>query len=248
MKNKSPAIVLICLLAVACNKPLPDYSNAAFSYTVTGITDITVPSNGYVDLTANMTVLSGLAQNEPVTLTFKGMPANVYIKENDTSFLLNHALSDSFGARNAIQGTYPMQAIFSNKSAGDQTYNFNLVITAPVNRVSEVVGYYYPSSSCGKNIYVSCQIDSLSHTSDSIMLIDRTSTSYSSYGTFDTCYGIVDCCTNTFVIPPQNVQGVMVSGNGSFNAIAAPNSTVTLNRTFTTDSSSYPCDITLSQE
>ena len=243
MRDNNPAIIFLCLLAMACNKPLPDYSNQPFAYTVTGIKDISIPANDYTDLTASINIIAGFAQNEPVTVTFKGMPANVYIQENGTSFLLNHELVDSIGARNAIQGTYPMQAVFSNKSAGSQTYNFNLTITPPINRVAEVAGYYYPSSSCGENIYVSCQIDSLSHTSDSIMIIDRTSKSNSSYGTFDTSYGIVDCCTNTFIIPLQNVQGMMVSGNGLFSG-----STVLLSRTFTTDSSSYPCIVTLGQQ
>jgi len=143
---------------------------------------------------------------------------------------------------------YPMQAVLNNATAGTKTYNFNLTVTPPVDRVAKVDGYYYPSNSCGAYIYVSCEIDSVPGSPGQIMLIDRTSPDAASYGTFDTTYGIVDCCTNTFVIPSQNVQGVTVSGNGTFNGQASPYATVTLNRTFTTGATSIPCTVTLTQD
>ena len=234
-------------MASACNKPLPDYSHRAFDFTVKGISDISIPANDFIDFYPTVNIISGFAENNPVTVVFNGIPPNVFLQKNNFSILLNNNISDSFGARNASQGTYPIQAVFSNPVTGSKTYNFNLTITAPVNRVALVSGYYYPSGSCGEYIYVSCTIDSVPGVPNGIMIIDRTSTSYSSYGTFDTTYGTVDCCTNTFVIPSQNVQGVTVSGSGSFNAQASPYGRVILNRTFITDTSNYQCNVTLSQ-
>ena len=248
MKAKRIILSLISVFAIGCNKPLPDYPHQPFDFTVTGIKDISVAANDFIYFAASIKVTSGPAENEPITVTLSGMPANVGLKENGYSFLLNYDMSDSLGARNATPGTYPMHAVFSNATAGSKTYDFNLIVAAPVDRVGKLAGYYYPSNSCGENIYVSCEIDSVPGTPNGIMLIDRTSTSSSTYGTFDTSYGTVDCCSNTFVLPLQNVHGVMISGNGTFNAQSAPYGRVTLNRTFTTPTNTYPCIVTLSQQ
>jgi len=241
MKNKALIFFLVCFIAVSCNKPLPDYSGQPFDFTVSGLTDISIPANDFIFFNPTVTIVSGDAANEPVTVTFKGTPFNVILK-NDFSFRLNYDLMDSFGARNATPGTYPMQAIFSNPSAGTKTYNFNLTITDPVNRVAEVCGGYYPSNNCGNNIYISCNIDSVAGAQGKIRFINRTTTNMSAYGTFDTSYGMVDCCTNTFVIPTQKVQGGTISGYGTFNE----NKMVIINKTVTTDTTSYYCIITLS--
>ena len=236
------------IVAIGCNKPLPDYSHQQFDFTVTGIKDISVPANDFIYFNPSINVTSGFAENQQVFVTLSGAPANVYLQKNGYSFLLNYTMQDSIGARNAAPGIYEMHAVFSNASAGSKTYDFNLIVTSPIDRVGKLAGYYYPSNSCRENIYVSCEIDSVPGIPNGIMLIDRTSTSSSTYGTFDTCYGTVDCCSNTFVIPLQNVQGTMISGNGSFNAESAPYSRVILNRTFTTPTNTYPCTVTLSQE
>ncbi len=246
MRKKIAVLLLLC--AAGCNKPLPDYSKQPFDFSVTGITDVSVPANDLVWFSPSINVISGFAESQPVSVTLSGAPANVIIQKNNYSFLLNYTMRDSFGARNATPGTYAMQAVFSNASAGTKTYNFNLIVTAPIDRVAKVAGYYYPSNSCGANIYVSCEIDSLPGVPNGIMLIDRTAQSSSTYCTFDTCYGTVDCCSNTFMIPSQNVQGVTISGSGSFNGEESPYSQVILNRTFTTAASTYPCTVTLTQE
>jgi hypothetical protein len=239
--------LLFFCFAVSCNKPLPDYSHQPFDYSVTGISDVSVAANNFVFFNSSINIVSGFAEHEPVTVSFKGLPANVYLKSDNYSVLLNYVMSDSIGARNATPGVYPVQMILNNTTAGSKIYNFNLTITAPISRVAEVAGYYYPSNSCGSNIYVSCEIDPVQGTPGKVMLIDRTSLSDTSYGTFDTCYGYVDCCANTFTVPSQNVQGTTVSGSGSFNAQSAPYNVVILNRTFAKGSSSYSCTVTLSQ-
>ncbi len=139
-----------------------------------------------------------------------------------------------------------MQAVFSSP-AGAKTYNFNLTVGPPVNRVANVLGYFYPSNSCWNNIYVSCEIDSVPGVASEIMIIDRTSPNEATYGTFDTTYAFVDCCSNTFVIPTQKVQGITVSGYGSTNMQEPPYKTGTITRTFVTDTATYNCTVTLGQ-
>ena len=246
MSKKVFIFLALYTTALSCNKPLPDYSGQKFDYTVSGLSDIMIPANGYIFFNPTVSIVSGNA-SEQVTVAFKGIPANIFVQKNNFSFRLNYYLMDSFGARNAVPGVYPMQAIFSSPSTGSKTYDFNLTVTDPIDRLAMVCDYYYPTNSCGNNIYVSCQIDSIPGSPGAIMLIDRTSTSYSSYGTFDTCYGTVDCCTNTFVIPTQNVQGVTISGSGSFNNLEYPYKRVLMNRTINTGTSSYSCTVTLYQ-
>jgi len=238
--------VYLCFLASSCNKPLPDYSNQPFDYTVSGINDTTVAANDYVFIHPNVTLVSGDAAANPITLTFKGLPTGVYLDNNGFSFRLNHYLSDSFGAHNAAQGVYPLQAVF-NSAAGIKTYNFNLTVGPPVNRVANVTGGFYPESSCWPGIYVSCEIDSVPGTPGKIMIIDRISPDEASYGTYDTSYGMVDCCSNTFVIPSQKVLGVTVSGYGSINSVDGTSKGGTLTRTFISDTATYTCIVTLYQ-
>ncbi len=97
-------IVLLFTTAWSCNKPLPNYSNLPFDYSVTGVDDTTVPANSYITLAPSITLLSGDAGANPVTLTYSGMPANVGLSKNGFSFKLNTYLSDSLGARDAAQG------------------------------------------------------------------------------------------------------------------------------------------------
>ena len=79
-----------------------------------------------------------------------------------------------------------------NPSGNPKTYNFNLTIAPPTNRVASVMGGYYPSNSCSNNIYVSCEIDSVPGVPNEIMIIDRVSDNPQHYGTFDTAYATVD--------------------------------------------------------
>ena len=247
MNTRLHKLIIVLLLATSCNKPLPDYSGQKFDYNVTGVKDITIASNDLAYFYASVTLISGDPISEPVTVTFKGIPDNIIIQKDKFSFRLNYGLMDSFAAHNATPGVYPMQAVFSNPSTDSKVCNFNLIITAPVDRIANIIGYYYPSNSCSGNIYVSCEIDSLPGYPGKIMIIDRTSTNTASYGTFDTSYGMIDCCTNTFVIPSQKVNGVTVSGSGSSNGQNHAYRIISMRRTFVTDTSNYPCIVTLTE-
>jgi len=240
-------VILPLQVIVGCNKPLPNIGSGPFDYTITGVNDTSMSANDNFLFVATINVTSGNPANQPVTITFRGVPANVTIQNDSLTFRLNHELNDSFGAHNATPGTYPMQAIFNSPGTATKTYNFSLIITPPINRVAKVIGGYVPSNSCVNNVYISCEIDSLPGSPGTIMLIDRTSPVISSYGTYDTAYGIVDCCSNTFVIPSQRVQGATVQGYGSFNGLSSPYSEVTLTRTIITDTATYSCIVTLSQ-
>src|SRR5689334_15372612 len=109
------AVILLCILGVAsCNKPLPDYKQGTLDYTISGLRDTTVPSNDKVYFSPKLTLLQGNPSNEPITVTYKGLPANVVAGGNGATFRLNYSYTDSFVAHNAVQGIYPVQAVFTS--------------------------------------------------------------------------------------------------------------------------------------
>jgi hypothetical protein len=242
MKN----IILIFTLAlvlIACNKPLPDLSNLPFSYSVTGIQDVTVPANDAAVFNPSVNLLSGDPRDQPITVTFTGMPKNIIISNNDSSFRLNYSLNSTFYARNAPQGKYPMQVIFTDKNGNTKVYNFNLIITAPLDRVAMFSGYYYPSNACTNALYISCTVQSDASVPNKVLIFD-----YLNGNTYDTTYAIVDCCSNTFTIPSQKVSGATVTGDGTFSGGNYPYKRAELNRTIVTDTATYYCTVTLEQE
>jgi hypothetical protein len=218
MKKISIALCMASFIAVSCNKPLPDYSNKPFDFTISGMKDsIAVAANDFAYFTANINVLSGYPTVQPVTVAYNNIPANVFIKNNNASYKLNYTLQDSFAALNAAPGVYPMQAVFTGAAAGPKVYNFTLTITGPVNWMQKLVGYYYPEpKTLGNKIYVSCEIDSVAGSPGKIRIIDRVSHDRSFYGTFDTSYGWMDCCSGMFSIPSQTINGTTVEGNGYY--------------------------------
>jgi hypothetical protein len=237
------AMLFLSILFASCGKHLPDLPNAPFDYSVWGINDLTIPANDFGWFATDVKVLTGDPGEEPITVTFENVPPNVFIGNSAGSFKANYRYSDSFGVRNGMPGVYPMKAVFSNKTTGVRKYDFNLVITDPVNRVNNFYGGYYPSGNCGYSIYVTCQMDSIPGRPGELRIIDRHSDSYSHYGTFDTTYAVVDCCTNTFIIPSQNVQGTTVEGSGYLTTYGGRR--IIVERHFTNDSLDYHCTVTL---
>ena len=245
MMNKYFAAALLCAIA-ACNKPLPDNDPGPFDYTIAGADSITLPANDRVSFSWSAGLVSGDPTNEPISVSITGLPANVEGTPSVSSFRVNYAPGYTLIARNATPGSYPVSAVFTNAATGTKTHKFNLTITAPINRTAKICGGYYPSNNCGNAVYVSCEIDSIQGIPGKIMLIDRKSKD-GSYGTFDTCYGYVDCCANTFVIPAQTVSGATVSGDGTFNGQSGNYGTILLNKTTVTDTATYKCTVTLSK-
>jgi hypothetical protein len=86
--------LLISVVSASCNKPLPDYSAQPFVYTIAGDTDISVPSNDAGYFFSTLTLASGNAAMQPVTVSFKGIPPNVTLQEDSFSFRLNYSFGD----------------------------------------------------------------------------------------------------------------------------------------------------------
>src|SRR6185437_10262387 len=135
MKNNKLLILFAIILVVACNKPLPQYPVGSFDYKVAGLDDTSLPANDFVIINPQMILLSGNPVNEPLTLTFNGLPQGVTATQNNITFRLNYSIRDTFIARNATPGHYPVQAVFTAPS-GTRSYNFDLAVTPPLNRVA----------------------------------------------------------------------------------------------------------------
>ncbi|MCW3123034.1 MAG: hypothetical protein JWQ38_2526 [Flavipsychrobacter sp.] len=238
----------LLLTIAACNKPLPDPKASAFDYRVTGLQDVSVHANDMVSFSTYIHLLSGNPENEPVTMHFEGLPANVSATPDNITFRLNYNLEYKLTAHNATPGVYPVKAVYSSPNKVAKTYGFNLTITPPLDWMPLICSYYYPTQSCEDGIYVSCQIDSVRGQPGKIRIIDRKSPNPSTYGTFDTCYGYVDCCSGTFVIPRQQVQDKIVEGSGSSNGLMGYQGKVELIKTITTATNTYTCSVTLGHQ
>ena len=58
----------------------------AIDFTVTGIADTSIPANDCIFFNPTITVISGDAATNPVTVTFKGIPDSLIIQKNDFTF------------------------------------------------------------------------------------------------------------------------------------------------------------------
>lgn len=242
MKNRKLLVLLAIVLVAACNKPLPQYPAGSFDYKITGLDDTSLPANDFVIINPQMLLLSGNPVSEPLTLNFNGLPQGVSATQNNVTFRLNYSIRDTFIAHNATPGQYPVQAVFTGPS-GTRSYNFDLTVAPPINRVAEVMGYYYPTNSCTDSQYISCTIDSVPGVPNKISFTDRIGVN--SYVTY---YGMVDCCTDSFTIPAQTVSGAIVQGGGSFTDLSYPYKTVHIHKTITQNGVTIDCIVSLDQE
>jgi hypothetical protein len=258
MKNTLSLLFVASLFAASCGKPRPNPYEQPLSYSVAGISDVTVAANDFSNFPAEINVYSGNPYTESVSASYTGVPANVSIKYHNASFKLSdlptgspgvagfiYMFTDSIAAQNAIPGTYPMQVTFSHAASTPKAYSFNLIITDPVNWMQKLLGYYYPSpQTLGSQIYVSCEIDSVAGMPGKIRIIDRVSPEWSTYGTFDTSYGTMDCCSGSFTIPSQTVHGTTVEGKGYYINEGGQRRWM-LNRNYTNGATSFNSRVTL---
>lgn len=235
------SVFLFCLLVLSCHR-LPDVSVGNFDYTVVDSPSFSLPANDYGVFKTSVNVVSGNANGQVITLNFVGLPTNVTAVKNNFSFYPNTDINDTFIAKNATPGTYPVQAVYSNSTVTTKTYKFNLIVKPPLNRVAELADYYYPSNTCANTKFISCTIDSVPGAPGRVIFIDQID-----IRAYDTAYGIVDCCSNTFTIPVQKVQGNTVSGYGTFSGGLRPYRTALVTKQIVTDTATYNCTFTLSQ-
>ena len=233
----SICISLFCLACLACNKPLPDYSSIPFAYSVSGVQDVTVPSNDRASFSLSIKLISGNAAAHPITLTLRGLPSRVVAADSIT-FRANYNITDSFAAFNATPGTYRIEAFFTSPGTTPIADTFDLVIGPPLYRVAGLAGGFTPSNSCGENVDIGAFFDSIPGLPYQCILVEHLSPGYyTTNAWWDTTYCTIDSFANVITIPSQIVHGATVTGSGYFSA----GSDAVIKRQYVTDTSTYFC-------
>lgn len=151
------AIAAVTLLAIgSCKKneydnnpnTNPNTNPNAISYTVNGVSDVKVPSNGGKGtLSLSIALVSGT--QETVTLSLSGVPDKVNAEFSSASGTPAFTSTLTLTSNNAAQGTYPITLTGTSASNVKKTVNFNLIVEKPTDCAAAMVGNFTGTMSCG---------------------------------------------------------------------------------------------------
>lgn len=211
-------LVLLSFAAVAIASCKKKSENTATplsmpTYTVDGIHDLTITYNS---TTRSMVVLPVTVQYQdslqrPVTLSLSELPAGITM-DNDwvttgyPTFSTVLTFYDT-SANKAANGTYPL-TLTASGSAGAKTYTFNLKVVEEQSCSADIIDNYSDCNSNCSGFY-----------RDTIYA-DASVTNKIWFKNFDRTgkkvYAMYKCADNSFIIPPQVVDGEVFSGKGFY--------------------------------
>jgi hypothetical protein len=121
-------IFTLIVVFACCSKK----SNNSTSYTVNGLTDVTVMQ--YQDTTIAVAVAVSFVggTQEAVTLTPSNLPAGVTVTPASTSGTPTFATTFSFHTDMQSTGSFPITINASSASSGTKTFKFNLIVSPGV--------------------------------------------------------------------------------------------------------------------
>ena len=195
-----------------------------FGYTVTGLSDITIPQ--YVDTTITLPVSVGYVQGtaETVTLTPAAPPAGVTVVPTPASGV--PGFSSDIALHSAINtpGTYPVTINSSSASTSTQAHTFNIIVTASSNCAPEITGTYTGNTVCaswtGMGTGTQANETIVSGGASNKVVINLP---------FANVTADLTCSAGTLVTEPRtNADFTIPAGSGTFNA-----NTVVVNYTLT---------------
>lgn len=122
-------LAFIFAIISGCSK---NSDNPTSNYTVTGITDITVPQ--YADTTVNVVyhVVFPGGLYEPVTLSITGLPPGVTVSPASVSDSSSFSMQFTYHIRMTAAASFPVTVSLFSGSFGLKTFTFNIVITRGV--------------------------------------------------------------------------------------------------------------------
>lgn len=207
MKYLNLLFVATLLFSIgSCTK---DKDNNAIQFSVNGITDMKFPANQSGTLVLEVKHQSG--NQETVSITINGLPANVSYELSSASGTPTYATTLTVTANNATPGTYPVSVVATAASGESRTFSFNLILENNYDCVGEMVGTYNGSQSCD---YSGTNTTTIIFKKDSG---NPESFTYKHYYGFDV-KGQLDCVTNEITIPEQTFepyQGTQFKYTGS---------------------------------
>jgi hypothetical protein len=211
-------ILALCTLSVgmySCSKP---GNNAATTYTISGITDITL-AQGESDV-LSLTIQSTGNYQEQVAVDVEGLPAGVSVNFAPKSGTPSFSTKVTFTNTSAVEGIYNCRVVVRGNGTRSRYYDFTLEITN--NPICGIPGTYAYTQTCNMNT----GNDTLTSFTGSNSIRFR---NFGGHGWVVT--GTASCGNGTIQVPLQSVGANMsVGGNGYFNE----DGTITVNYTIYT--------------
>ncbi len=117
-------------------------------YIVSGVSDMT--TRQYIDTSITMAIAVGYQSGpqEPVTISFSGLPAGVTMSPDSTGGTPSFASNFTMRSNVKTAGTYPVSVIARSATSGKKTLSFNLTVTPNSDCTSGIPGYYTSNTTC----------------------------------------------------------------------------------------------------
>lgn len=201
----SLAVTLLISTAISCKKK----TTTPFTYTVSGLTDLSVYVGDSVTLPLQVSTLTGDAEN--VTLSVAGLPANVRGTITPASGKPNFNAQLKISAdAGSTDGTNVITVNAFSSSTGTKPYNINLTVS---ECSGDVIGLYNGTDVSGNSSYQYQNMTVLAGSQPNHIKIQ---------GWFDDIQ--LHCSSHTLTATPQAGNGYTLTGSGTFTS-----NTITIN-------------------
>jgi len=236
--RKTYLFALIAILFYSsCGKDFQNNTPENFNYSINK-SDLTIEANSFLHYSP-ISVINGNISKDPITITYKGLPANITISPSTVIVDSIYTPIVVFTANNATTGVYPMQIVISSNSIGTQAYNFNLTVSPASNcassiRSSIIYSTFGSTSGCGGSYNVT--LDTVPNTPNMFTISNFGNLGASiKVSVLIDCGAIVGSTLNeetAIYIPRQTLNGYTISGSGVYQGTLG-NSTIEISDTIT---------------
>jgi hypothetical protein len=211
MKKAVVYILALCAVTLSCSKSV----KAPLSYTVESgqnapLGDTYIPDHGNYTMPVLIKYLTGHSE-EKVTVSIKGLPADVQVVEDTFSQIPTFRADFMFVTTNAAHGTYPVTITASATGSLPQTHTFNLIVRS-ADCASNLWGNFTTANECtGRNFsYTTTGV--ATGVTDQLDIINL-----GGFGTNTTTRAVLNCNKDSLFISSQNIgNGIIMQGAGTF--------------------------------
>lgn len=225
-------LILFAVSLFSFNSCTKSNGEAATTYTVNGLHDITVAQGESDELVLDFRNIDGY--QEEIVLDVEGLPAGVSVSFSTKSGIPTFTSRIVITNKAAVAGIYDCRLVVNGSLSGKRVFSFTLEVTT--QPVCGLVGNYSYTSNCN-NIPGAVESIAVSSNSSSIR--------FGNFGAHGwVVYGDVNCANGTIEVPLQSVGGTLsVGGNGVFSS----GGTMTINYTIFTsgNNTGTNCSFTL---
>ena len=233
MKHLLPFLLGVTLLAAACNKNGADPMSV---YTVNGVQDVTIERGGVASLA--MVVEHKEGPQGTVSLSLKGLPDGVTASFTPgASGTPTFSTGVTFSATTlADTGTFPLTVEAASAEMGSKAYQMKLQVKLAPDCSADRFGTYATTEVCVPGQFTYSSTVLAGNAANRILFKD-----FADYAGLD-IYADLECLLRTITIPSQTMNGITVSGSGSFSQ-----GQMIIHYTATQGSTTYNCTMTMNK-